>query len=543
MTGVELFVQTLQEWGVSFLATLCGHGLNPLDLACRNAGVRLVDVRNEQAAGYLAEAYGRLTGQVGVCASSSGVAHANAMTGVVNASLDGAPMLLVTGCGPLETIGMGHFQDIDHVALAAPVCKYARLIDRAERVPQILHDALTAALTGRPGPVHLTFPQDIQTADVDPNRTCRLLAPPQRLAAPGEPRLIAEAARWIIEAERPLLIAGSGVHYARGEEALIRLARTQALPIVIPIWDRGCLSRPLDEFMGVIGAASGGPSLLPDADVILMVGAACDYRVGYLQPPAVSSEARMIRVDADPEHLQRGTGAHLSILGDPRLVTEQLAEACTGDAIQSHTAWLREAQRRRQAFRQRCLDARTRAPAGLHALDLLRAVQAVLTDDTILIIDGGNIGQWAHQVLCDRYPGHWLTCGVSGVVGYGLPAAMAARLRYPDRPIILLSGDGALTFTIAELESAARQGLGFVVLLADDEAWGITLTGHQRAFGMGITSELGPLRFDQVAEGFGAHGVRIRQAEEIEPALRRGLASDRPVLIHASVVRSSPTDG
>jgi acetolactate synthase-1/2/3 large subunit len=160
----------------------------------------------------------------------------------------------------------------------------------------------------------------------------------------------------------------------------------------------------------------------------------------------------------------------------------------------------------------------------------------------VLIVDGGNIGQWCHQALCDRYPGHWLTCGASGVVGFGLPAAMTARLVYPDRPVILVTGDGALTFTIAELESAARQGLGFAVVLADDQAWGITLTEHLRVFGQGITSELGPVAFDQVARGFGAHGLRVREAGEIAPAIRAAMTGDRPTLIHVPVVRSSPRD-
>jgi acetolactate synthase-1/2/3 large subunit len=211
-------------------------------------------------------------------------------------------------------------------------------------------------------------------------------------------------------------------------------------------------------------------------------------------------------------------------------------------ATPPHSKWLHEAQERRREFQNRCLEARERAPKGLHALDILRAIQTVLTDDTILILDGGNIGQWAHQTLCDRYPGHWLTCGASAVVGYGLPAAMAARLLYPDRPILVLSGDGAFTFTVAELESAARQRLNFVVVVADDAAWGITLTEHLRQHGRGMASELGPVRFDLVAEGFGCQGRRISRPEEIVPALRAGLAHERPTVIHVPIVRSSPTD-
>ncbi|MBI4532254.1 MAG: thiamine pyrophosphate-binding protein, partial [Candidatus Latescibacteria bacterium] len=454
MTGVQLFVRELQQRGVSFIATLCGHGLNPFDAACREVGLRLVDVRNEQAAGYMAEAYGRLSRRVGVCAVSSGVAHANAMTGVVNAYFDGAPVLLVTGSGPTHTMGLGHFQDIDQVALAAPVCRYARVIDRLERIPQFVHEAFTAAMSGRPGPVHLTFPLDIQTADVDPDQAVRVVLPSTTGVIPtgGDPERIAEAAQLIGDAERPFLIAGSGVYYAEGEEALTAFVKTQAIPVVVPIWDRGSVPQPIDEFMGVIGAATGGPRLLADADVVLLAGAACDYRVGYLQPPVIREDARIIRIDRDPGRVEQGVGAHLPILGDPRSVLRQLTDACARQGARAHTAWLHEAQACRKAFRERCLDARNRAAPGLHALDIIRAVQSVMTDDTVVIIDGGNIGQWVHQILCDRYPGQWLTCGAGGVVGNGLPAAMAARLLYPHRPIVLISGDGALTFTIAELE-------------------------------------------------------------------------------------------
>jgi acetolactate synthase-1/2/3 large subunit len=178
----------------------------------------------------------------------------------------------------------------------------------------------------------------------------------------------------------------------------------------------------------------------------------------------------------------------------------------------------------------------------MHALDIIRALDAVLTEDSILVVDGGNVGQWLHQMLGDRYPGHWLTCGASAVVGFGLPGAMAARMAYPERPVILLTGDGAFTFTIAELETAARQGLNFVALVADDTAWGITLSEHERVYGGGMASELGPVSFDKVAEGFGAIGVRVSTAEEIQPALVKGLSENRPVVIQVPIVRSNPAD-
>ncbi len=541
MNGAELFVRELVDRDVAYLATLCGHGQDPLYEACDVAGLRLVDVRNEQAAGYIAESTGRLTRRPGVCAASSGVAHANALTGVVDAHIDGAPMLLVSGCGPTESIGRGHFQDFPQVAMAEPVCKYAKTIDRAERIPQYVHEAFAAAMAPCQGPVHLTFPLDIQSADVDPGSLIHVHEPtPAR--SQGDPDEIQEAVHLLSASERPLLIAGSGLYYAKGEDALRELATNFSIPVVVPIWDRGSVPEPMEPFMGVIGAVSGGPALLPEADLVLMIGARCDYRVGFLQPPVVQQDAKVVRVSADPIQINQGVGAHVSIPGDPRSVLLQLRDACTSFGVSPKTDWLEEARTRQEAFRNGCMKSAESKEGTLHAVDILTAVQSNLTDDTILIIDGGNIGQWAHQVLCcDRYPGDWISSGASGVVGHGLPSAMAARLAHPGRPVVLITGDGALTFTAAEFETAARQGLNFIAIVADDEAWGITLTGHERTFGRGISSELGPVRFDLMAEAFGARGLRVTRADQIAAAIAEGLAVDRPTLIHVPVARSHPT--
>lgn len=542
MKGAQLLANELRRRGVTFIATLCGNGLDSFFEACEEAGIRLVDVRNEQSAGYIAECYGRLTGQVGVCAVSSGVAHANAMTGVVNAYFDGAPMLLISGSGALRTTGMGHFQDLDQVALAAPVCKYARVIDVADRIPQIVGEAFAAATSGKPGPVHLTFPMDIQEREARAPIQSPVAERNNFVPGAGEAKLVTEAAGWLGEAKQPLLVAGSGVYYAHGENALRQFSEDQAVPVVVPIWDRGPVPESMPAWMGVLGAATGGPRLLPDADLIILAGAACDYRVGYLLPPAIREDARVIRIDDDITQLQQGTQAHLSILGDPGTVLQQIDAASKAAGNKPHTEWLQEAQSRNDRFKAavRAAD-RSTEEGKLHALDIIDAIQQVMTDDTVLLVDGGNIGQWAHQTLGrERYPGHWLTCGASGVVGYGLPGAMAARILYPNRPVILLSGDGAMAFTIAELEAASRQGINFVVIVANDEAWGITLEGQMKKYGHPLASALGPLRFDIVAQGLGADGVLVTSTQDLLPALRNALAANHPTLIHVPIVKSHP---
>ena len=235
-------------------------------------------------------------------------------------------------------------------------------------------------------------------------------------------------------------------------------------------------------------------------------------------------------------------GAHYPILGDPQLVLKQLEAACATAGVKPFQGWLEEAQSRRRDFCDRVRDVRRRYPDGIHASDIADAVQAVMADDTILILDGGNIGQWMHQLICDRYPSHWVTCGASGVIGFGLAGGMAARALYPDRPIILVSGDGSFTFTVAEIERAVHQGLNFAIILADDQAWGITLTGQMKELGEGVTAELGPIQFAQLAESLGARGLRVNTAQQILPALREALASDPLTLIHVPVIKSNPGD-
>lgn len=543
ITVADVLVQELQARGVQFIATLNGYGLDPFYLACKSRGMRVIDVRNEQAASYMAEVTGRLTRTVGVCAVSAAVAHVNALSGVANACLDGAPMLLITGSTPMAREGLGDFQDFDPVAVAAPLCKYARKIDAPERVAQIVHEAFTAATTGRPGPVFLSLPLDIARTPVDPECLLRTKHPTDmvRISGQGDSDLIARAADLLKGASNPLVIAGSGVFYSYGEQALADFVTQQQIPTVIPIWDRGSVPDRLDAFVGVIGAASGGPPFLKKADVIVAFGVESDYRVGQFSSPALSEDAVVIRVHADPTILFQGVETDISILGSPATVLEQLEEACQAIDRAPSDAWLATAQSWRDEYRKSSLKSAEALGPDTRGCDVVQAVSEVMTDDTVLLVDGGNIGQWFHQLMLDRYPSHWVTCGRSGVIGFGLPGAMAARTLYADRPVILLSGDGSFTFTVAELECASRQGIQFVAIIADDERWGISASGQEMMYGEPLYSLTGPTNLDRVAEGFGCNGVRVERKEDIAPALREALAADRPTVIHVPVVPGGPS--
>jgi acetolactate synthase I/II/III large subunit len=522
MTAADLLVRGLRQHGVEWITTLCGHGLDPLLNAARQAGLRLVDVRNEQTCAYLADAFGRLSRRPGVCVVSSGVALVNALAGVANSSFDCAPLLLISGAGPTATAGVGHFQDLDQVGLARPITRLSASIDDASCTLSLLDEAFAKALADPRGPVHLMFPLDVQATelgecDIDAVSSVALN---NATTAPD----VQGIARALAAAKSPLVIAGSEVFYKGSATEMLGLCTEFHIPVVTPIWDRGAVDQPSSIFLGVIGAATGGPAILSDADCILLAGAENDYRIGYLQPPFVRTDARIFRIGTE---------------------WKALAAECEKGRVKqdaAREAWLATCVRRRNDFR-RAVEHRAEEQAcqGLHAIHIIRAIEEVLIENPVLLIDGGSIGQWAHQLLCrDRYPGDWLTCGRSGVVGWGIGGAMGARLAFPRRRVILLSGDGAFTFNVADLESAVRQNLPFVAIVADDQAWGITRLGQIRQFGVPIASSLGPISFDRLALSLGAYGVRVSTPGAIVHEIRQAIDRPTVTVIHVPITGGNP---
>ena len=543
MTGADLLVRGLVDRGVTFVTTLSGNGLNPFYVACKRAGLRLVDFHNEQSAAYAADAAARLTRRLAVCAVSSAGAHVNALAGVMNAWFDGAPLLLLTGASEHSRTDAGKFQDMDQPPVANPFCKYSRLVDRSDRIPFYLSEAIGRAVSGRPGPVHLTIPVDVLEAEAPdlPAWPISVDSTTVRPLASPDPALTAEVAEALGHASRPLIVAGTGAFYANAGDALAALAARLDAPIVVPIWDRGVIRPPNPHFMGVIGAATGGPRLLPDADLVLLVGARVDYRTLYMDRGQLAADATIVRIDADPNELRQGVEPRLAMQADPASALTALLREVEHSRVEPKSAWLAECRRRFVEFHSHCCGPIPQAPpmSGRHLVEALRPFVAT---DCAFLIDGGNIGQWAHQVLADGYPENWLTCGASGVIGWGIGGAIGANLTRPERPTFLLSGDGSIGFALPELETAVRHRTPFVAVVADDRAWGIVVDGQIRSYGREgtIASRLGPVAFDQVAGGFGALGLRATTPEELARAIRVGVDSGRPTLIQAPLIVGGP---
>lgn len=533
MNGAQALVRVLKSSGVEHVAVLCGNGLNAFMQACIDGGVRIIDVRNEQAASYMADTWGAMTGRLGVVAVSAGPGHTNALSGLVNAHYDGRPLLLISGCSEAPTRGLGHFQELDQVGMVAGVCKYARLVERPDQLRHEAEKAIGIALGGRPGPVHLTVTGDVMggpVPDASPSEARPLPTRVAPCAAPAE-ALLARAVEMLHAAQRPVIVAGSGCFYAGAGEALERFAAATDIPIISLMWDRGCIDRPLPQYVGPSTAECNGAfPPVAEADVVLTLGARVDFRLGYGRPPTCAGDARFIRVDIEPSEAHLGP-ADLPVVADPRSFLHAMLDAWPG--TERRTAWLERLHEARAAFISRWDERLCELETPVPALCVTRAVKPFLERDITFLLDGGNIGRWAHMMLWDRHPAFWHTCGASGVVGWGLPGAVAARLARPDHPVLLLSGDGSAGFTLGDIETAVRHGTPYVAVVASDAAWGIVAECFSEECRAG--SALGDIRFDRVAEALGARGVYIEHGTQLSPAIEEALALEAVTVIHVPI--------
>jgi acetolactate synthase-1/2/3 large subunit len=533
MNGAQWLVRTLRERGVQRVFVLCGNGLDPFLDACLDYDLAVLDVRNEQAAAYMADTWGRMTGTLGVVAVSSGPGHTNALTGLANAFWDGGPMLLISGSSPERTRGMDHFQDLDQVAMAAPVSKYANVVTHVTKLPHEVDTALAAATTGRPGPAHLTIPMDVFRGEVDERAVLRRDLSPVKVTpqGTGDAGRVREAVSLLASARRPFLVAGSGAFYAQAWEALRAFAARTHIPILSHIWDRGCIEEAIPEYVGVTNAElNGAMAALAQADLVLTVGARVDYRLSLGRPPGYPEAARTIRVDVEPSEVVRVLVPDVGIVGSPRTVLEQMTDEIERSNLRPYDDWLTEVRASHDALLKEWEPLGREDAWPLPAIRICREIAPFLDQDVTFLLDGGNIGRWAHMTLYNRHPAHWFTCGASGVVGWGLPGAVAAGLARPDHPLLLLSGDGAAGFTIAEIETALRFGTPYVAVIAHDGAWGIVADGQDAC--RRVACEFGEIRFDRVAEALGAKGIYIEDPRQLGPSIEWGLQQDTVVVIH-----------
>ncbi|MDP6065286.1 MAG: thiamine pyrophosphate-binding protein [SAR202 cluster bacterium] len=537
LTGSHLITRALQLEGVENIFTLAGdHVLPALDVAS-DAGFRLIDTRHEQAAVHMADSWGRITGQPGVAMYTT-PGFANAIPGLASAYHAESPLLSISGSAELSELGRGAMQEIDQVSMARPITKGTWMVTDVRRIPHMIAQALRVAYSGRRGPVHLTIPIDIQQQAVSEDEVdfynpaeYRSSSP---LSAPSE--AIHTAIELLRGASRPIIIAGSAAAYARSGDALQRLIETTRIPILTEGDARGLISDDHQYSYGFFDAGlNQAAKMLGTADFVVLVGRKQDIILGYGMSPTISPDAKIIQIDPSEAEIGRNRGVSLGIVGDIEAIAGQLTEEASRHSW-SDLPWLKELQQARDE-QVRFLESLAVSETPMHAMFVHKTVSEILRDDDSLAFDGGDFCHFGKAYHPSRTPKSWSYLSPMGMLGSALPAAMTAKLAYPERRSIMFTGDGAFGFNGMEFDTAVRHHLPVVAIMGNDAAWGIDRQIQLQVFGKPVVTDLLPTRYDKVVEGLGGHSEHVEEPSDLAPALQRAFDSGRPSLVNIGVQR------
>lgn len=532
LRGADILTRTLASAGVRHLFSLSGNHIMPVYDAALDARLSIVHVRHEGAAVHMADAWGRLTGEPGIALLTGGPGHANGIGALYTALASESPLVLLSGHAPLAELGSGSFQEMAQADLAAPVVKAAWTAQSAATLAADIARAMRIAVSGRPGPVHVSLPMDVLDAKVD----AAIPAPEAFRVTPlmlGEH--MADTVNALLrDAQRPLVLTGPVMATGRGRLLQEKLAAASGAPVI-------CMESPRGVNDPCLGAFA---EVLAQADVIVLLGKQPDFTLRFCRPPVVDTGCRFVVIDPEPDALQRALKVLepaqrvvLAAIGEPRAAAERLIERAPQRRSGAQT-WADEVQSAVR-FRPAEWKEMKSSPAGsLHPVEVGRAVQKILdrSPDAVLVVDGGEYGQWSQA--CVSAPTRIIN-GPGGSIGSAIPFALAAKMARPDAPVIAMLGDGTFGFHLAEFDTGVRSHLPIVAVVGNDACWNAEHQIQLRTYGKARTTgcELLPTRYDQAVAGLGGHGEMVTQAADLPAALERALASGKPSCVNVMIER------
>jgi acetolactate synthase-1/2/3 large subunit len=535
LTGAHLFIQCLKQEGIQKVFTIVGDTILPLVDAAADEGIEFIDTRHEGAAMHMADGYARVTGGPAVGIFTGGPGFANAISALPAIYTAESPVVFVAGSAELPEKGMATFQEIDQTSMAAPVTKGSWLIHDRRRIPEFVATAFRTALSGRPGPVHLTLPIDLQEQEITEEELPRYMPSEYRHQGrpQGDPSLVREAVDLLSRAKRPVIIAGNPARYSMDSDQLQRLAETTGVPVFTVEQARGLLDDDHPLCLGYAdGAMNQAARRFREADVVLLLGKRMDHRYRYGN--IFSPSARIIQADPSPAEIGRNHGVAIGLLADLGALADQITATFGNSRLEDIKPWITQLRDDRAAWLQRLREKAT-AEQPMHPLDVYTGIEKLIDRDTFIVLDGGDYVQWGRSFLKARQPGHFIRLGPLSHLGAGIPYGMAAKLAYPDRKVLVFMGDGSFGFYSMEYDTCIRHNLPITTVMGNDATWGIDKTFQLAYFNRAVGTDLRYIRYDQVVEAIGGYAEHVEKAEEVSPAVQRALASGRPSLVNVDV--------
>lgn len=524
VSGARLVVEALEREGVRHVFGYPGGAIMPVYDALPGSNLQHILVRHEQAAALAADAYGRVTGEPGVCIATSGPGATNLVTGIANAFMDSVPMVAITGQVASPLMGTDAFQEVDIFGITLPIVKHSFMIRSTEEIPQVFAEAFEIARSGRPGPVLIDLPKDMgikEAAPVEP-RVVRF-----RPAAP-DPALVEQANRLIAEARSPILYFGGGVGIARAERALRDFAARTGMPSVATLRGLGALPTDYEDFLGMLGmhGMRAANIAIDNCDLLICVGARFDDRAtGKLD--TFAPNAKVIHLDGDEAEIGKLRRAEVGIAADLSMTLDALT------AQPDIAAWRAQCRRHKRLWAM-SYD----APGnGVYAPALLKQLSEAAGDKAIFTCDVGQHQMWVAQHCRFARPQAHLTSAGLGTMGYGIPAGIGALLAEPDATVITVSGDGSIMMNIHELATLRRYRLPLKIVLIDNSQLGMVRQWQELFFDENFSEiDLSDNPdFAEVARSFGIEAFTVDHRSQVPGAIERLLSTHGPILCHVRI--------
>lgn len=533
MTGAQAIIKALEMEKVEVLFGYPGAAISPFYDALLDGRIRHILTRHEQGAAHAANGYARVTGRVGVCVTTSGPGATNLITGIANAYMDSIPIVAITGQVDRSLIGTDAFQEADITGSTAPFCKHNYLVKRAEDLPRIIKEAFHIAATGRPGPVVIDVPVDVQNSLIDFKYPEHVDIKGYKPTYRGHPMQIKKAAAAIESAKAPVICAGGGVIASNAAGEVIELAERCNIPVTTTLMGIGSIASKHPLHFGMVGTHGSMTAnyALHHADLVLILGARVgDRAIGSAN--SIVKKAKIIHIDIDPAEIGKNINAAIPVVGDVKLILKDiLALVKSGD----HKEWVEE------LGGQGLLAGEKAAHADMNGFVnpkyLISILSEYLPDEAVMTTEVGQNQIWAANHYNIRKPKTFITSGGLGTMGYGLPSAVGAKLGKPEAPVVVVSGDGSFQMSMQELGTIRHYGIGVKIILFNNCRLGmvreIQLNKHGGRYSQ-VCLDNNP-DFVMLAAAYGFKGERITGNSQIRAALERLTADDRPYLLECMV--------